>query len=154
MPSTKPLQINLNFDNVNGLASNNASLAAARQDGSPPGVLNSYVIGDDGTIRGVFSNGITRDLGQIRIARFSNPSGLEQRGQNLFAQGINTGLPIEGRPSENGLGSISAGALELSNTDVGGDLVTLVLASTQYRSNARVITATQQLFDELLNIRR
>lgn len=154
LPSTKPLQINLNFDNVNGLASNSASLAAARQDGSPPGVLNSYVIGEDGTIRGVFSNGITRDLGQIRIARFSNPNGLEQRGQNLFAQGINTGLPIEGRPSENGLGSISAGALELSNTDVGGDLVTLVLASTQYRSNARVITATQQLFDELLNIRR
>lgn len=154
LPSTKPLQINLNFDNVNGLASNTASLAAARQDGSPPGVLSSYVIGEDGTIRGVFSNGITRDLGQIRLARFSNPSGLEQRGQNLFAQGINTGLPIEGRPSENGLGSISAGALELSNTDVGGDLVTLVLASTQYRSNARVITATQQLFDELLNIRR
>ncbi|MFN7290838.1 MAG: flagellar hook-basal body complex protein [Pirellula sp.] len=154
LPSTKPLQITLNFDNVNGLASNSATIAAARQDGSPPGVLTSYVIGEDGTIRGVFSNGISRDLGQIRLARFSNPGGLEQRGQNLYAQGINTGLPIEGRPAENGLGAISAGALELSNTDVGGDLVTLVLASTQYRSNARVITATQQLFDELLNIRR
>ena len=154
LPSTKPLQISLNFDNVNGLASNGATIAAARQDGSPPGVLTSYVIGEDGTIRGVFSNGISRDLGQIRLARFSNPGGLEQRGQNLYAQGINTGLPIEGRPAENGLGTISAGALELSNTDVGGDLVTLVLASTQYRSNARVITATQQLFDELLNIRR
>lgn len=154
LPSTKPLQIKLNFDDVNGLATNAATLAAARQDGSPPGVLTSYVIGEDGTIRGVFSNGISRDLGQIRLARFSNPGGLEQRGQNLFAQGINTGLPIEGRPAENGLGTISAGALELSNTDVGGDLVTLVLASTQYRSNARVITATQQLFDELLNIRR
>ncbi|MCU0710497.1 MAG: flagellar hook-basal body complex protein [Pirellula sp.] len=154
LPSTKPLQITINFDDVNGLATNAATLAAARQDGSPPGVLTSYVIGEDGTIRGVFSNGISRDLGQIRLARFSNPGGLEQRGQNLFAQGINTGLPIEGRPAENGLGTISAGALELSNTDVGGDLVTLVLASTQYRSNARVITATQQLFDELLNIRR
>ena len=154
LPSTKPLQVSLNFDNVNGLATDAATLAAARQDGSPPGVLTSYVIGEDGTIRGVFSNGISRDLGQIRLARFSNPGGLEQRGQNLYAQGINTGLPIEGRPAENGLGTISAGALELSNTDVGGDLVTLVLASTQYRSNARVITATQQLFDELLNIRR
>lgn len=154
LPSTKPLQINLDFSSVNGLATASATLAAARQDGSPPGVLTSYVIGEDGTIRGVFSNGISRDLGQIRLARFSNPGGLEQRGQNLFAQGINTGLPIEGRPSENGLGTISAGALELSNTDVGGDLVSLVLASTQYRSNARVITATQQLFDELLNIRR
>ena len=154
LPSTKPLQINLDFKNLSGLAADKASLAASRQDGSPPGVLTSYVVGEDGTVRGVFSNGISRDLGQIRLARFSNPGGLEQRGQNMFAQGINTGLPIEGRPSENGLGTVSAGALELSNTDVGGDLVTLVLASTQYRSNARVITATQQLFDELLNLRR
>ena len=154
LPSTKPLQFNLDFKNLSGLAADRATLAASRQDGSPPGVLTSYVIGEDGTIRGVFSNGISRDLGQIRLARFSNPGGLEQRGQNLYAQGINTGLPIEGRPSENGLGTLSAGALELSNTDVGGDLVTLVLASTMYRSNARVITATQQLFDELLNLRR
>ena len=100
------------------------------------------------------SNGISRDLGQMRLARFTNPEGLEQRGQNLYAQGVNTGLPIEGRPGENGIGTVVAGALELSNTDIGGDLVTLVLASTMYRSNARVITATQQLFDELLNLRR
>ncbi|MDZ4851792.1 MAG: flagellar hook-basal body complex protein [Pirellulaceae bacterium] len=154
LPSTKPLEFSLNFENLSGLAADKASLAASRQDGSPPGSLTSYVIGEDGTVRGVFSNGITRDLGQIRLARFSNPNGLEQRGQNLFAQGINTGLPIEGRPGQDGIGSVSSGALELSNTDVGGDLVNLVLASTQYRSNARVITATQQLFDELLNLRR
>ena len=53
-----------------------------------------------------------------------------------------------------GIGGVVAGSLELSNTDIGGDLVNLVFASTQYRSNARVITATQQLFDELLNLRR
>ena len=154
LPSTKPLQFALRMDNLSGLAADKASLAASRQDGSPPGSLTSYVIGEDGTIRGVFSNGITRDLGLIRLARFANPNGLEQRGQNMYAQGINTGLPIEGRPGEDGIGTVSAGALELSNTDVGGDLVNLVLASTQYRSNARVITATQQLFDELLNLRR
>jgi len=154
LPSTKPLQFELDFGSVSGLAANTASLAASRQDGSPPGTLTSYVIGGDGTVRGVFSNGITRDLGQIRLARFSNPNGLEQRGQNLFAQGINTGLPIQGRPGQNGIGNVSSGAIELSNTDVGKDLVNLVLASTQYRANARVITATQQLFDELLNLRR
>jgi len=153
-PSAKPMQFDFNFGSLSGLAAAKATVAASRQDGSPPGVLTSYVIGEDGTIRGVFSNGISRDLGRLRLARFSNPGGLEQRGQNLYAQGINTGLPIEGSPSENGIGTVTAGALELSNTDVGGDLVTLVLASTQYRSNARVITATQQLFDELLNLRR
>ena len=154
VPSVSPMEFDFDFTALSGLATEDATLAAARQDGSPPGTLTSYVIGEDGTIRGVFSNGIARELGQMRLARFSNPEGLEQRGQNLFAQGINTGLPIEGRPGENGIGGVVAGALELSNTDIGGDLVNLVLASTQYRSNARVITATQQLFDELLNLRR
>lgn len=154
LPSISPLEFELDFSAVSGLAEEQATLAASRQDGSPPGTLTSFVIGEDGTIRGVFSNGIGRDLGTLRLARFTNPQGLEQRGQNLFAQGINTGLPVEGRPGENGIGTIVAGALELSNTDIGGDLVELVLASTQYRSNARVITATQQLFEELLNLRR
>ncbi len=154
LPSTSPLEFDLNFETLSGLAAESASLAASRQDGSPPGKLTSYVIGEDGTVRGVFSNGISRDLGQIRLARFANPQGLEQRGQNMYAQGINTGLPIEGQPGENGLGTVAAGALELSNSDIGGDLVNLVLASTMYRSNTRVITTTQQLFDELLNLRR
>ena len=154
LPSVTPLEFDFDFSAVSGLATDEASLAASRQDGSPPGTLTSYVIGEDGQMRGVFSNGIARQLGQIRLARFTNPQGLEQRGQNLYAQGINTGLPVEGGPGENGIGTVVAGALELSNTDIGGDLVDLVLASTQYRSNARVITATQQLFDELLNLRR
>lgn len=153
-PSVSPMMFDLDFSSMSGLATAKASMAAARQDGSPPGSLTSYVIGEDGTVRGVFSNGISRDLGQIRLARFTNPEGLEQRGQNLYAQGVNTGLPIQGSPGENGIGSVVSGALELSNTDIGQDLVTLVLASTQYRSNSRVITATQQLFDELLNLRR
>ena len=72
----------------------------------------------------------------------------------MYAKGVNTGLPVQGRPGENGIGSVIGGALELSNTDIGGDLVELVLASTQYRGNSRVITTSQQLLDELLNIRR
>jgi flagellar hook protein FlgE len=154
LPSVSPLEFDIDFSALSGLAATSSSLAASRQDGSPAGKLTSYVVGEDGTIRGVFSNGIARSLGQLRLARFSNPEGLEQRGQNMYAQGINTGLPVLGRPGENGIGTVAAGALELSNTDVGGDLVDLVLASTMYRSNARVITATQQLFDELLNLRR
>ncbi|QDS86795.1 Flagellar hook protein FlgE [Rosistilla ulvae] len=153
-PSISPLQFELDFTSVSGLATDTASLAATRQDGSAPGVLTSYVVGEDGIVRGVFSNGVTRDLGQIQLARFANPAGLDQRGQNLYAQGINTGLPVQGGPGENGIGAIRAGALELSNTDMGADLVDLVLAGTQYRGNTRVITSTQELLDELLNLAR
>lgn len=154
VPSVTPLQFNIDFSSVSGLAASKASLAATRQDGSEPGVLNSYVVGEDGTIRGVFSNGITRDLGKLQLARFANPAGLESRGLNLYASGINTGLPIQGGPGENGIGGVIGGALELSNTDIGKDLIRLVLASTQYRGNSRVITTSQQLIDELLNLRR
>lgn len=154
LPSTSPLQVKLDFDLVSGLATQDASLAATRQDGSAPGVLNSYVIGEDGTVLGIFSNGVQRDLGQLQLARFANPVGLEGRGLNLFARGVNTGLPVQGTPGESGIGSVIGGALELSNTDIGQDLVELVLASTQYRGNSRVITTSQQLLDELLNLRR
>ncbi len=154
VPSVSPLQFKIDFSSVSGLAASKATLAATRQDGSEPGVLNSYVVGEDGKVRGVFSNGITRDLGQLQLARFANPTGLEARGLNLYAAGINTGLPIEGGPGENGIGTVVGGALELSNTDIGKDLIRLVLASTQYRGNSRVITTSQQLIDELLNLRR
>ena len=153
-PSVSPLQFEMDFSKVSGLAAEEASLAATQQDGSAPGVLNSYSIGEDGTIRGMFSNGITRDLGQLQLARFANPAGLEARGLNLYAQGINTGLPVQGQPGENGIGSVIGGARELSNTDIGKDLVELVMASTQYRGNSRVITTSQQLLDELLNLNR
>ncbi|MEP6170328.1 MAG: flagellar hook-basal body complex protein, partial [Rhodopirellula bahusiensis] len=154
VPSVSPLQFEMDFSLVSGLATEEATLAATQQDGSEPGVLNSFAVGDDGTIRGVFSNGISRDLGQLQLARFANPAGLEARGLNLYGEGVNTGLPVIGQPGENGIGTVIGGALELSNTDIGKDLVELVLASTQYRGNSRVITTTQQLIDELLNLRR
>ncbi|WP_430450982.1 flagellar hook-basal body complex protein [Rhodopirellula europaea] len=154
LPSVSPMQFEMDFSLVSGLATDEATLAATQQDGSEPGVLNSFIVGEDGTIRGVFSNGISRDLGQLQLARFANPVGLEARGLNLYAEGVNTGLPVTGQPGENGIGTVIGGALELSNTDIGKDLVELVLASTQYRGNSRVITTTQQLIDELLNLRR
>jgi flagellar hook protein FlgE len=152
--SVSPLSIELDFSDVSGLAADDATLSAKFQDGFGAGTLSSYIVGEDGVIRGVFTNGATRDLGQIRLARFANPAGLDNRGQNMFALGVNSGLPIEGNPGQQGIGEIIAGATELSNTDIGKNLIDLILASTQYRGNTRVITTSQQLFDELLNLRR
>jgi flagellar hook protein FlgE len=153
-PAVDPLVFDLDFSEVSGLGAASSELAATRQDGSPPGTLTSFLIGEDGVIRGVFTSGVTRDLGQIRLARFANPQGLVQRGENMYSLGLNSGLPIEGNPDANGLGSIIGGAVELSNTDIGKSLIDLVFATTQYRANARVISTAQQLLDELLNLRR
>lgn len=154
VPSASPLDFDLDFAAISGLDHETASLAASRQDGSSAGTLASFTIGEDGIIRGAFSNGVSRVLGQIRLARFANPAGLEQRGLNMFAVGANSGLAVEGNPGESGIATLVSGAVELSNTDIGGNLIELVLATTQYRGNTRVITAAQQLLEELLNLRR
>lgn len=154
VPSNSPLEFQLDFTALSGLAASKPTLAATRQDGFPPGKLTSFVISEDGSIRGVFDNGTERTLGQLRLARFANPQGLEQRGQNLYSTGINSGLPVFGNPGEQGVGAIVSGAVEQSNTDIGSNLIDLILASTAYRGNTRVITAAQQLLDELLNLRR
>ena len=151
-PSVKPLEFNLDFSQVSGLAASTASLSVASQDGSAPGVLNSFSISDNGLISGVFSNGISQDLGQIQLARFSNPAGLEQVGQNMYTTGVNSGLPIMGNPGDSGTGTIVAGSLEASNTDIGGSLIDLITTSTMYQANTRVITTATQLFDVLLQL--
>ena len=152
--SVSPLQFDLDFSQLAGLSDGGSTIAVSQQDGSPPGTLTSFIIGEDGLIRGIFSNGISRDLGQIELARFANPAGLEQKGENLYAAGVNSGLAIIGDPGAQGIGNIISGARELSNTDVGTDLVDLILASTTYRGNARVITTSNDMLDELLNLNR
>ena len=155
--STSPLTFELDFSKISGLASTEdegSYWAVSRQDGYAPGSLTAFAIDESGIIRGTFSNGVTRDLGQIRLARFANPTALEQRGENLYAGGVNSGLAVEGDPGQQGIGNIVAGAVELSNTDISGNLIDLILASTMYRGNTRVITTAQEMIDELLLLRR
>jgi flagellar hook protein FlgE len=151
--SESPFVVTLDFSEVSGLGST-SSMSMTRQDGFPPGTLSSFTITESGLIRGIFSNGAERPLGQIRMARFANNGGLQQVGENLFSKGVNSGEPVMTNPGESGIGTLTAGALELSNTDIGQNLIELILASTQYRGGARVITTAQQLLDELLSLRR
>lgn len=154
IPSISPLQFELDFSKISGLATNDPGINASRQDGFPAGTLSSFAVTETGVVRGTFTNGAVRDLGQIRLVRFANATGLEQRGDNLFSTGENSGLPVEANPGAQGVGQLTAGAVELSNTDIGQNLIELILASTHYRGGTRVITTVQQLFDELLALRR
>jgi len=101
---------------------------------------------------------ITPEFTQGTIAISSNPLDVAIQGEGFLIvqgpQGVNSGEPRQGDPGENGLGSLTAGAVELSNTDIGQNLIELILASTQYRGGAWVIRAVQQLLDELLSLRR
>jgi flagellar hook protein FlgE len=88
------------------------------------------------------------------LARFPNPEGLLQVGDNNFSQGIASGLPQITTPGAFGAGTLRAGALEQSNTDIGKNLVNLIVASTNYQGNARVISSVDQLVNVLLTLGR
>lgn len=108
----------------------------------------------DGRIRGAFTDGVSRDLGQFQLARFANPSGLTQREHNLFAPSPNSGLPIETSPGSLGAPTMMAGATELSNTDIGQSMIDLMMASLQFRASALVIGTADQILEDLVNLRR
>ena len=128
-------------------------LQVAGRDGSAA-TLTGFSITEDGRIRGTFSDGVSRDLGQIRIARFANPSGLVRRAHNVFAPGVNSGLPVHSDPGQSGAGEIVAGAIERSNTGLARSLLGLLAASTQFRANMQVVGVVDHLLDELMSLRR
>lgn len=149
-----PLQIIADFSGISGISDTQSRLTLASQDGSPPGTLVSFLTDENGIINGIFDSGITRPLGQLALARFVNNQGLLDSGDSTFMQGISSGTPLFTTPGEFGAGTIRGGAIELSNTDIGKSLVDLIIASTNYRGNARVISSVQTLVDELLLLGR
>jgi flagellar hook protein FlgE len=152
--SNSPVSFDLDFSQVSALSQNSSGLQASSQDGFAAGTLATFSVTESGRIKGVYTNGVTRDLGQLLMARFANNGGLQQIGDNLWAEGVNSGEPLRDIPGASGIGTLTSGAVELSNTDIGQNLIDLILASTQYRGGTRVITSAQQLLDELLNLRR
>ena len=154
--AVSPMQVSIDFSKMSGISTPSAGSAMTlqSQDGSNPGTLSRFVIDETGIINGIFDNGIIRSLGQVVLARFSNPQGLLEAGGTNFMEGVSSGTPFLVTPGNFGAGTIRAGAIELSNTDIGRNLVDLIVASTNYRGNARVIDSVQRLIDELLLLGR
>ncbi|MDX1564718.1 MAG: flagellar hook-basal body complex protein, partial [Phycisphaeraceae bacterium] len=113
----------------------------------------------DGTINGVLSNGLSRTIGQVALATFSNPEGLRQIGGNQFATSANSGLPNSGLPVNVapltfGTGGIIAGAVEMSNVDLSEEFVNLITTTTGFSAASRVISTSDQLIQQLLLLGR
>jgi flagellar hook protein FlgE len=123
------------------------------EDGTAARLLN-FSVGQDGRILGRYSDGLTRTLGKIPLARFANPNGLVGRGGNKYAEGVNSGLAEVVSPGERGAAAIVSGARELSNTDLGENLVQMLLARNQFRANRQVIGTASELLDDLVELRR
>jgi flagellar hook protein FlgE len=145
-----PLTFNWDLFNSNGagvvtqLAGASAT-SSTQQDGYASGALNSFTIGDDGTIQGIFSNGQTGALGQIALATFPDEQGLVLNGSNEFLESLASGAASVGQPGTGGRGSLSGGSLEQSNVDIATQFAQLILAERDYQANAKALTT----FDEV-----
>ncbi len=147
------VDISLDFAKVTALADSNSEFFA-QQDGTKIGTLVGFGIGNDGTITGTFDNGLTGKLGQVGLATFDNPQGLTDNGSSLYSVGSNSGEPRIGAPLEGLAGGIRSGALELSNVDLSGEFINLIIASTGFSAASRVISTSDELMTELLNTSR
>jgi flagellar hook protein FlgE len=153
-----PLDIQLHFandgDTITSFSSSQSTLTGKPLDGAALGTLAAFGIGSDGTITGAFDNGLTRTLGQVALATFSNQEGLVDAGNNLFQVGANSGPPVVTTPGQSGTGPVVNGALELSNVDLGQEFIKMILASTGYSASSRVIKTTDDLLQQLLVLGR
>jgi flagellar hook protein FlgE len=151
--ASSPLDITLDFRAVTQLAGD-TTVSPASQNGLPLGALDSFTIGKDGVISGCFTNGMTQPLGQIALAQFTNPSGLTKIGNNLMVDNSNSGLPRIGQPGVGSLGSITAGFLESSNVDLPTEFANMIVAQRGFQANSRIITTSDEILQELVQLKR
>lgn len=131
-----------------------SALVQQTQDGFAAGSLQAFSVDANGIINGRFSNGQLRALAQVVLARFPDPIGLTRTGKNTFAQSGNSGQPVTGTPDSAGLGRVLSNSLELSNVDLGESFIDMIAAQRGFQANSRVITTSDEILQELVNLKR
>jgi flagellar hook protein FlgE len=145
--------IDLDLSAVKGFGSL-ATLAISAQDGRAAGTLESYSIAPDGTVTGTFSNGAIQPIAQVALASFANVAGLEKVGGSTFRASTSSGAAAYGAPGSEGVGALAAGYLEMSNVDLSQEFTNLIVAQRGFQANARMITSSDQVLEELTNLKR
>ncbi|NLA26112.1 MAG: flagellar hook protein FlgE [Firmicutes bacterium] len=148
-----PLDITLNFQGCTQLAGL-SNLLVRDQNGFPTGELVSFEIGRSGMITGTYSNGMVENIGQIPLAFFTNPEGLIKEGGNLYQVTSNSGEARAGLPGTEGRGLIRSSSLEMSNADIAVEFTELITTSRAFQANTRVVTASDEILMEVINMKR
>ena len=123
------------------------------QDGYSSGRLNGFGTSADGTILGRYSNGQSRALGQVLLANFTNPQGLQPMGNNEWVESSTSGGPLIGTPGSSALGVLQSSAVEDSNVDLTAELVNMIVAQRVYQANAQTIKTQDAVLQTLVNLR-
>lgn len=151
--------VDLVFGNASGGGSTTQYPIASKtsyqsQDGYPPGVLENVTVSQEGILSGHYSNGQILDLYQLTLANFNNLQGLKREGGNLFSETLESGVPVTNAPGDGGLGKINPNSLEQSNVDLATEFVKMIIAQRGFQANSRVITTTDEILQELMNLKR
>ncbi|MHC4455535.1 MAG: flagellar hook protein FlgE [Planctomycetota bacterium] len=141
------------FDGLTQFAGNSTAVAR-EQDGYEAGRLSTVSVDQEGTVIGVFSNGIKKDIATVQVALFQNPAALESVGGGYFTPSANSGSAIATQGMTGGAGSIHGGALEKSNADVAIEFVNMIQAQNGFQANARTIRVANDILRELSNLIR
>jgi flagellar hook protein FlgE len=126
----------------------------SKQDGNAAGTLLSVSMGADGTLSGTFSNGATVAIARLAIGTFTNPEGLAKAGNSSMVETLNSGTARLGTAGSDGYGSVVAGALEASNVDLSQEFTNLIVAQRGFQANARIITTSDEILQELTQLKR
>jgi flagellar hook protein FlgE len=144
--------VNLDFTGSSQFG-NVFSTNSLTQDGFTSGSLSGYSVSADGTIQARYSNGQTRAQGQVLLANFANPNGLQPMGNSRWAETATSGQPLPGAPGSSSLGVLQAGAVEDSNVDLTAELVNMITAQRVYQANAQTIKTQDGVLQTLVNLR-
>ncbi len=131
-----------------------STVARHTQDGSSAATLASMSFNDDGVLTAVYDNGVQRDIGQIAIAKFEDNEGLFKTGKNLFKETRRSGQAALGKPGADGRGEVVSKSIELSNVDVANEFISMMAAQRNFQANTRTLTTSDQMLQEVLNIKR
>ncbi len=143
-------------DTIDGLSQFSAASTAvlSEQDGYSMGDLQQISIDQFGIIAGAFTNGTTLVLGQVALADFNNPSGLFRAGDNMYTPSNNSGTAVINYAGEGSQSVVASGALEMSNVDLAQEFTNMITAQRGFQSNARVITTSDEMLQELVSLKR
>ena len=131
-----------------------STVAITSQDGAAAGTLQSYSITGDGSIVGTFSNGRTETLAKVAMVTFANAEGLEKVGGTAYRASVNSGGAQVGEAGQAGFGKLVSGSLEMSNVDLSQEFTNLIVAQRGFQASARIITTSDEVLQELTNLKR
>jgi len=145
----------ITFDHTGTMQyASNFAVLKLDQDGYSSGALKNLIISDAGVMTGNFTNGQTRLIGQVALAKFIAPTEMVKLGRNLYGESFASGQPIVSAPGTSGLGHVASNTLELSNVDLAVEFVKMISAQRGFQANSRIITTTDELMQEVVNLKR